>query len=236
MDITTLKRDPSKILDCIEKMPDNTVMVTKPVKLYIPKRFEESNLAVISGEVTVLGIFAVVVDDKFYSVFSVNAMIRIQPSNTNTVKIDDADYYEFDFDAGSTLIANTQAVKSKTLPYYIYNEFIAKGRVPWYMDMDDMCKLFDTSVKHAGVNLGNNHAIIEMIVSVLARNPENMTQYYRHDSGNIPKPEFIPFRSVTYGATNTTSKLMGSNYDDGLDSGLVNPSTQVEKVEELLRT
>ena len=48
-------------------------------------------------------------------------------------------------------------------------------------------------------------------------------------------PALIPFRSVTYGATNTTAKLMGAYFDEGLTSALVNPSQRTEKIEELLR-
>ena len=64
--------------------------------------------------------------------------------------------------------------------------------------------------------------------------------YYRsviNNRSDLKKnpPVFIPLRSVVYGATNTTNKLAGSYFNEGVISALVSPSTRIEPIEELLR-
>jgi hypothetical protein len=47
-------------------------------------------------------------------------------------------------------------------------------------------------------------------------------------------PVYIPLRSVTYTATNTTNKLAGSYFQEGLVSALVSPSERKERIESIL--
>lgn len=243
MDTSRFVRDPSKVHAALKVQPDESVVTTRGVKIYVPERFVEKNLAVIGAEVLIVGIFAIAVEDNgklFYGVSTANAMMRIKPTTIATVKFDQDSYLEFSFDPGSVVIATTQLIKSDTLVYYIFDEFIAKGRIPWYIGYEDLAKLFDSADHHAGVNLGPNHSILEMFAAAIARSPQSRSKYYRHtvaaqsDATENP-PTFIPLRSITYGATNTTAKLTGSYFSDGLTSALVNPSERTERIEELLR-
>jgi hypothetical protein len=240
MDWKRYQRDASKVHAVLVEQPDNSVMTTRGVKIYVPERFSEKQLAVIGAETYIVGIFAIVVDDLYYGVSTANAMMRIKPSLISTVKFDDSTYLEFSFEAGSTVIATTELIKTDTLVYRIFDEMIAKGHVPWYLSYDDLAKLFETAEYHAGMRLTRSHAILEMIAAAVARDPQDRTKYYRHsvvnqaDERSRP-PVVIPLRSITYGATNTTSKLLGSYWDQGLTSALVNPSTKVENIEDLLR-
>ena len=53
---------------------------------------------------------------------------------------------------------------------------------------------------------------------------------------NVNDPSVIlPLKSIAYGLSNTTSRLMGNYLNDGMNSALVNPSTQNESIEDLLR-
>lgn len=240
MDWSRWKREPGEVHKALTILKDGSIITSKGCKIYIPERFVEKQLAIIGAETYVVGIFAIVVEDKFYGVSTTNAMMRVTPTTISTVKFDQDSYLEFSFDPGSIVIATTQLIKSDTLVYYIFDEFIAKGRIPWYIGYEDLGRLFDSADRHAGVSLGANHSILEMFAAAIARNAENRSKYYRHsivaqDDPEKRPPVFIPLRSITYGATNTTSKLMGSYWNDGLTSALVNPSEKQERIEELLR-
>ena len=240
MNSTHWVRNPGKVHEALMELPDGSVTTKRDVKIYIPQRFVEKQLAAIGAETYIVGIFVMVVDDKFYAVSTVNAMMRIQPSTISTVKFDGDSYLEFYFAPGSVVIANTLLLKADALVYKIFNEIIAKGHVPWYVNYEDLAKLFDTADTHAGVNLMGSHAILEMFAAAIARDPNDRSKYYRHaiqqqsDVETSP-PKMIALNSVTYGATNTTAKLLGSYWDDGLTSALVNPSQKTEQIEELLR-
>lgn len=235
-----LIRDASKIHSCLKELPDGRLVAVKAVKIYTPTRFAERNLAFIGIETQIVGIYAITTEDKYYGVSLVNAMQRIEPTSTLKVMIGDEEFYEFSFEPGATVVASVQLVRTDTLVYRIYDEIIAKGRVPWYLGYSELAKLFDTAKYHANANIGENHEVTELLVSMISRDPSDRTKYARtmiksaEDLKTKP-PAFIPLRSVTYAATNTVNKLAGSYFKEGLTSALVNPATRVEKIESLLR-
>lgn len=235
MDSKAFKRDRAKVLAAVKVQKDKSVVALRTVKIYVPERFVEKQLAEIGSETYILGIYAMVTEDGYFAVSRTNAMMRIRPTTINTVKFDQDSYLEFVFEPGSVVIATTDLVASETLIYQIFDEFISKGNVPWYVDYDDLARLFESADKHAGVGLGKSAAILAMIAAAITRQRDNRARYYRHGLPEKAVPVVIPLRSITYGTTNTTSKLVGAHWNDGVDSALANPAEQVEKIEELLR-
>lgn len=240
MDPRTWTRDPARVHACLKELPDGRLVAVKNVKIYVPSRFAERGLASIGIETHIVGIYAMVTDDLYYSVSLVNAMHRIEPTSTVKVVFGDDEYYEFSFVPGATVVSSVQLVKTDTLVYNIYDEIFSKGRVPVYLGYPELGKLFDSAKYHAGANIGQNHQVDELIVSLIARDPDNRARYYRQAIKSIDDlkkkpPVFVPLRSVTYGATNTTNKLAGSYFKEGLVSALVSPAVRVERIEELLR-
>lgn len=239
MDWKPLKRDPSKLRAALAPQADGSIVAIKPVKIYVPERYAEKQLAVVGSETFILGIHAITTGDEYYAVSRIDAMMRICPTAINTVKFDQDTYLEFVFDAGAVVLATTGLVMTDTLVYQIFDEHISKGNVPWAIAYDDLARLFESSDKHAGVHLANQHSILAMIAASITRQKANRAQYYRHglttesDKQTVERV-VIPLRSVTYGATNTTSKLVGAYWNDGLTSALVNPAEKQEKIEELL--
>ena len=237
---TRYQRAPERVRQHLHEREDGGVYTDVPCKIQVPERYLTRHLASIGAEVNILGFFAIIMENSYYGVSITAAMMRITPSSTETVEIDGTTYLEFSFDAGERVFYNTELVKNDTLTYYIYDEHIAKGRIPWYFNYFDLGRLFETAEEHAGINLGNR-AIIDIIVSTIARNPKDLTQLYRHILKD-PKemaanpPAVVPFRSVIWNTSDTTSKLIGAYFGDAITSALVNPSERVERIEELLRT
>lgn len=238
MAIPNLIRDPDYVISKLVEHEDGSIVTTVPCTIQIPESFADKNLAVIGGEVFVFGFFPIIMGDR-YSVNKTIAMMRICPSSTQKIVVQDTPYIEFAFEPGDKLIYTTALVVTDTLTYYMYDQFVAKGNIPWYMNYNDMANMFETAQEHAGVNLGGR-SIIELIISTIARDPDDMTRLYRHiytrpeDLVNKP-PVTVPFRSVIWNTSDTTSKLNGAYYDHGINSALVNQSESVEMIEELLR-
>lgn len=239
MDPKQLVRDPAKVHSAlIDK--NNQLIALRGVRIYTPLRYRERKLANIGTDIRTVGIFGIVVDDKYYGVSKACAMMTLTPDTTNVVEIDGVEYYEFGFDPGSVVCPNTNLVKTDTLVYFIYDEIVAKGHIPWYFSYEDLGKLFLSSKETAGVKIGSSNVILEMIAASISRNPKDLTKFYRHQIRSIGDlitnpPSYIPFRSIIYGATNTTARLLGAYFDDNLLSALVNPSEKVEGIESLLR-
>lgn len=240
MDPKKLTRDASKVHAALRELDDGSVVALKPIKILIPTRYTEQQLAMLGNEINICGLFAIVVEDKYYGVSSAMAMMRIEPTITNNVKCGEDDYLEFVFDAGSTVISSVELVQSDSFIYLIYSEIMAKGNVPWFVNYEDLGRIFDSAPHHAGVSVGANFAVIEMIVAAITRSEKDRVQFYRHSIKSkqdlvTQTPAFIPLRSVTYGASNTTAKLIGAYWEEGLTSALVNPTDTVEPIEGLLR-
>lgn len=240
MDVSKLIRDPKRVQAYLEELPNGSLVCKKPVKIYIPVRFAERGLAQIGIETYIVGVYAIVVEDVYYGVSMVNAMLPIEPTATLKMQIDGDEYYEFSFDAGSVVVTSTDLVKTDVLVYKIYDEIISKGRVPWYLGYLELGKIFDTASYHAGANIGANQEVTELIISMISRSEKDRNLYYRTTVQDLSelqsvRPAFIPLKSVQYAATNTTNKLAGSYFGDALISALANPADRVERIEALLR-
>jgi hypothetical protein len=106
-----------------------------------------------------------------------------------------------------------------------------------------MLFLFETALYHGGANLNADSALLELIVTHMARNPKDISMLYRlmlnkysaEKVVNPEEPNFIPLKSVAFGTTNTTAKIVGNMLGEGITSALVTPSTQSEELETLLR-
>ena len=242
MDYSTLIRDKDKVHACLIETPSKQLIASKECKIYIPQRFEQIGLASIGVETHIVGLYAIVFEDRYYAVCSVNAMMRITPSKTEKIKIGHVDYFEFTFNEGSVIVPNMDLVKRDILTYYIYDEIFSAGRVPWYITYDDLGSIFDTAADHAGANIGKNREITEMLVSLISRDQNDRSQFFRincelgENVVNSLKPSYIPLKSVIFSATNTTNKLAGAYMQHGVVSALVTPSEKTERIEALLRT
>lgn len=238
MDLAKLKRDPAAVLESFTEINDRTLVTKTGCKIYVPARFTEHDLAVLGAETYIVGILTIVVGQTYGSMM-VNAMIRIDPSETNRVQVDGDEYLEFVFHPGSVVIPNLYLAKTDTLVYKIYDELIAKAKVPVYLTYFDLAKLFDTARKHAGANVGYYKEVTELLISLSARNFKDKKQYYRqvletmHDFITNP-PYFASLKDVTLSATNTTNKLGGGYFRNGTISAINSPSERTERLESFL--
>lgn len=239
MDYSNLNRDASKVhADLV--LQGNQYITKSGCKVIIPKRYVEKQLANFVGSTFTLAIFAIVVGEHTYAVSIVDSILRLSPTTVAERTYGDTKYLEFTFEPGAVVIPNTAMVCDNKLPYQIYNEFIAKGRIPWYMSYVDIGRIFDTSKEYANLNLHTNHAIFEMLAAVMGRDPNQRNRYLRQTINSriemdTMNPAFVAFRNIQAQATNTTTKLMGSYFRDALASALVNPAVRLEGFEKLLR-
>lgn len=239
LDPNNLVRDPSKVKSTL--VEDGDRLITKTgCKIYIPTRWTDKNLAVVGKEIRVVSVFPIVVDDKYYSISSAVAAMPLTPSRTSIVTIADEECYEFLFEKGSVVCPNVNLVRISNTAYYLYDEIIAKARVPWYLDYEDILRLLHTAKMHADITLAANNVPMELLAATIARQSKDVTKYYRHQvstgkAAQVDQPDYVPLGNVLLGATNTTAKLMGNYLDDGITSALINPTDQIDTVETLFR-
>lgn len=238
MDISGLKRDRTAVMKDLKTAGD-VVVTQSGCVIHTPARFVTRGLGDIGANTQAFGFFAIIKDDR-YAVLNASTMIATRPSSISIVDVNGMDYYEYTYDPGATVIANRNTVMQDTVVYYIFNELLAKGYVPWYANIEDLCKIYVTAGRYAGANILDSNVVIEMVVSQIVRQASDKTQLYRtqiKDIRNAPPSQYttVPLRSPIYGANNTTARFMGARFDDSLMTALVNPSDRIEPIEALLK-
>ena len=224
------------VLRTIHDGERNQLLTTKELFIYVPKRFEEIEMAVIEDSFRTMG-YCALVSNGSYSVMATPSFLDLSPSSIQTVKIGDEDYFELYFDANSVVMENTRCFKDSSSAYMIYNEFIAKPNMCVFFDYDDALLCMTKLANYAGVSLEKTNVATEIVIATFTRDENNLDEAYRHAVAKNSKaePEFIGLRNIQYGVTNLPTAIMGSYSDIGVDSSLVKPAKQLEKYEQLLR-
>ena len=237
-----LVKNKEKVLSCMKEIPEeHKVIALKKLRVYFPVRYEEVSLASISNSVTTIGYFIVATEDNFFGCYSIPARITLEHSEINRVKDSEGNaFYELEFEPGAAIISNTNLFKDDTLSYYIFKLFPYSGKMPWYYTDDDILRLLDEAPLFSGSNVTKNIPILDMLLSMTLRAPDNLSKFYRHyvtremrEKGE--EATVVPLSNVSLGRSNTTAKVLGNYYDESTTSALINPSSSNEDIEDLLR-
>lgn len=240
MKSTEFVKDKTSVMKTLKEMPDGSVVTTTGCKIFIPKRFIERGIAQVGSDNYSLGIFPIVTEDNKFMLFNAIAFVYLTPSEFRNTIIDDEDFIEFRFEKNSIVITSMNLVQKDTLVYSVFNEFISSGNIPWYVDYDDAGSLFDTAGTVAGTSIGKNPETVEILIASISRQRSAKMEYFRtilkskEDVAKL-KPFYVPLKSVAYSATNTTNKLAGAYFDEGVTSALINPTTRPDTIGTILR-
>ena len=234
------KRDAKAALSYLTENAAGQIIAKKSCKIQIPVRFTEVGLGEIGINTYSYGFFPIIFDTNEYAVINVCAMVSLNPVKLTTISVNEVDYYEFSFDAGQVVIKTTDLLRKEALMYNVLDEFIFKGKLPWYAEYEDVGKLLDTAKHHAGSNVAQNLEVIEFIASMVTRSSNDRTKYIRtvaqsYADVTLDKVDFVPLKSVFYSVNSTLNKIAGSYFNDGVTSALVNPTSKVELIESVIR-
>lgn len=232
--------DKPSVMKTLEVLPDKSVRTKTGCTIFIPKRFVEKGIAEVGSDNYSIGMFPIVTNDNKYLFFNAIAYVYLNPSEFETVIIDQDEYIELKFDPGSIVIKSLRLVQKDTLVYSVFNEFISSGNIPWYIDYVPSATLFDTATTIAGTPIGRNPEVPEILLATISRQKEDKTKYFRTQVTTQAdmkkfKPVRVPLKSVAYSATNTTNKLAGAYFDEGVTSALINPTTKADTIGTILR-
>lgn len=238
MDFRKLKRDPEYVLGFLPTVGKQRI-AKKEMRVVFPSRFTERGLASLGHENYVIGYVAFIVDDRF-TTLNVPAMVQFDPALINEIEINGVDYHEFVFNSGDIVIANTDLVQRDTLIYYVLAELFSKGNIPAYIGFYELAAIFDNAERFAGTKVVSDRKVIELWISILARDAKNPTRYYAEtiESENdivTRPPEIVGMRNVSLIASGTLNRFGGSYMYDGIVSSLLNQSNEVGLLEAVYR-
>jgi len=240
MDVRKLQRDVPAVLDTLAELPDGSLVTKTGCVIHVPESFRAKQLIQLGKEITFVGYFAMIIADGKYCTWMIPSIIRTIPDDIRTVEIEGKSYYEFHYPKGGRVAKSTDLLVDQLTLYPLFEDVIARARSLWYYDYEQMGGFFKHAKEYTGTNLYATPSIFEMIIAQQARTEEDRNITIRHavkkpsDVAKIPFA-YIPMRNVEYGATDTVSKIGGSNIAEGVDSAIVNPTEAVQPVEKLLR-
>lgn len=236
-----LIRNAGKVLSQLIDLPGQPIKTKVDLMIHVPTRFSEVGLASVGSTVQIFGLFAIILKTGEYALCNVNALVEIKPSLIEKVTIDDVEYYQFQFLAGDTVIQSKDLVCRSSLIFSAIEEFVFKGKIPYYVGYEDMGKLFDTAKEHARTSANIHPAVMEFMAAYIARNRKNPTKFIRQMAKTEADFEssdlmWVPLRSVYFSAPSTVNKLSGAYFDNGVVSALVQKNERSEKIENILRS
>lgn len=217
----------------IDEKRNITTFLGDTLEIHIPTRYENYGLLSHEGSLHALGIFEMKINDTESGGFCLPARIQTTPTETYTTTVDEVSYLVATYKKHDVFIENMTIIKNDALGYILWNEFISLGNLPKFITYDNIGTLFDLIGQVCGINFGVNHAVFEMIYAHLFRDPDDITKEYRLSKMD-KDPIFIELRNVSYGPDTTTSKMLGSYWNDGINSSLVNASDKVSELDHTL--
>ena len=133
-------------------------------------------------------------------------------------------------------------VAKSSIAFLIYEGFYGAGYCPWFLNYRNFSALLALGKEYADIDLSPTNVAIEMTVSSMAKYSKDQTQQYRAHLGttfDVNRDQkdvaFVPLENIIFGTTNFTSRMNGAYLNHGLLASLTSPSTQAEKLEEILR-
>lgn len=222
------------------KMDDGGRLLTRvDCRIHMPVRFAQRGLGMVGAENFCYGCFAVILNDGKYAVVNANSLIEINPTKYIVVEVDGVDYYEFYFDANTPIFKSMKVLVRDEVAFNALDEFLFKGKLPWYINYPDGRKLFRGAKKGTGLNIGQSWELYSMITALMARDPNDKTIHLRFkiksQKDMDQEVSWVPLHNVFHGVSSTFNRLAGSYMQDGIISALVNPSDHMSDVEKILR-
>lgn len=201
----------------------------------ISERLKGKGFLKLGDPVQSLGIMDLEIDGQYRSSLHLLAMITMRPSVIDTETIDEVRYVTLTFFPGDTFLESRTVVQNPAVVPALWEEFVDMGRIPPHMTYDSLIWLFDSAGPVAGVSLGIDHAIFEMIYAHNARSKKDPFTFFRHTS--MASTDFlqIPMNRVGVSTDSTTARLVGAYLDQGLLSAVLRTETEPSEFEDLLR-
>ena len=167
-------------------------------------------------------------------------MFKTVPLNVKEYKVGETEYIQLLYGKDTCIIENSEVVRKDVLSYNIFDEYMMAGRIPWFIEYEDVCTIMDNFVEFADSNAGKNLFANELIAAFVTRIKSDPSIYYRtavtsKDRSQATKYMFNGIDDVFYSAPNTLSKMAGNYYRNGVVSALIQPEKSIGDVEKAVR-
>lgn len=203
--------------------------------LYIPAAYEShGGLRYVEEDVSILAVCEMVIDETIKIGYFLPALITLESPEVTHKTINEDQYIVLTLTTGDVFMKSCKVVRDSKLVYVMFLLFIDLGKRLNWMTYDTVPFMFDEIQRITGVNLRTNHAIFEMMFAHLARDPMNPTIPWRLTDWST-EPNVVPLRFAANSALSVSARVIGSYFNDSVNSALVNPSDIKSTIEDYMR-
>lgn len=239
INLSSLKRNPDVFKKYFKYVGD-TIICNEDLKVIFPERYINKELVFMGSTTRIISIFAIL--DKYDNYCAVIAPIyqELAPFNITDAVVGDVMYKVLHFNKNDVFTISKTLVKTDGFIYDLFDEFIIKGNIPAFLSYDDISELLLESKKYAGNNVGNNMLIMEILTSIIARDKNDKTIFFRQvlekESDKIKSPiDYIGLNNIYYSFDNTGARLVGGYFGSGVINAILNKEKETTVVSDLLR-
>ena len=238
IDISKLKRNDAKIKKALS-FKDTFVFINEPAYILFPERYERKDLAELTNTSRILGIVAIVIGNE-YGLTKIPAIMDTVPDEVDQVEIEEEIYYMFKYGKGDIIIENTNIVKKAIKAYDFFELFIMQGKIPWYVNYQDLISIFNNLEKYTGMKAVKSTLVVETLAGIITKvknNPEIDFRRAIQKELDLKKilPDYIGLMDVYYSYKSTTNKVLGNFFTKAINSSILYPEKDTSDLEDVLR-
>lgn len=236
----------AKDISFLREINDQVIFVGNYMEVYLPKFYFEKGIATTKGvEIETLGIFNFKVfsseekkENSPVRTYSFPSIISTKPSssyNANIPKlVEEADESEFTvlkYYKGDVFITNVNTTqKSDNVQMFI--DLLNAGKLPKTIPYDKILELEIINTSFNGVNLKVPGTVMELIISEIYRDKQDLTKPFRLRAGSGQKVSMYDYKAINMKSIPTFNSTFTAVTFEDIDYNLtasVNKTRQGKK-------
>lgn len=236
MDITKAVRSPEEVRATLKRVGDSLITL-KGCSIVFPRSYEDKQLAYMGEDISLIGVFAIFINDTKYAVSLAPSRFPIGNCLVEVINIADVEHYKLTFSPGSEVFRTVHALKVKVFSYDVVNYFIDYGRVPWFLNYVDAAEICRDIHYWCNISLGGGQACFDILATLIARTQDDIRAYYRlqlkSEQDLYKHPHFIPVMEKSLTASSTLARLTGGELKKAVRETLLDENGTREPLEDL---
>lgn len=216
------------------------------MEVYLPKMYlDEEIMQVFGNKISTIGIFNFRIfssEDKKeksrMNTYTFSSIIEMHPSSFDVEKLEIFDELEEDsfitlkFYKGDVFIDDLRVVK-QTTNTELFLKILNAGKIPRTIKYDRVLKLLLTSMNINGVNFGVPSTVLEVVITEIYRNRENLGESYRFFAGSGKSKSLLDYETISLKAVSYHNSTFTALTFEDFDYALVTSvnKTKYDKTE-----
>ena len=239
LDISSMKRD-HKFMSKYTTVKGDTVIAKEELYYLFPDKFIDKKLSIMDVTCSLLACMAICKDNS-YAVMKFPCRVQVTPNKIEDVVINDVLYKKLTIEKGELLLDSTKYVKDGSMVYDVFEYLIIQGKVPWYLEYEDLFDFFKHVPEYTGTTVGKDPLVFEILTAVISRDEKKLDRAYRNiinSKEDLKKKgvNYIGLLNIYYTFKSTLAKISGSYFKEGIISAIVNgPTKKATDLERIIR-